>query len=409
MNKSELRKFAKLIVRVGANVQKGQYVRISSSVNDEYFTKYVVEECYKAQAKIVEVNWFSDEITKTVYKKTKTKVLEVVPDWQVERMKYYSKTLPVSIFIDSTDPDALSSVDPKKMVAVQRSRGKVFKPFREEMENKYQWTIAAIPSAAWAKKVFPNDKKNDAVKKLWDAIFKCTRVYGDPVDNWNKHNKYLKEKCDKLNGLGIKTLYYKSGNGTDFSVGMLEGLQFLGGGANTVSGIYYNPNMPTEECFTSPDPKTANGTVYATKPLSLHGTVIKDFGFKFENGVITEVYAKDDQTKNLLNEHIHTDEGASKLGEVALVPFDSPINETGLLFSNTLFDENACCHLAIGIGFEDCIIDFEKKTKEELKAYGINDSFIHTDFMIGTKDLSIIAETKDGSKVQIFKDGTWAI
>ena len=409
MNKKDLRKFAELIVKVGANVQKNQYVRIVSNVSDEYFTKYVIEECYKAKAKMVEVSWYSDEAEKIIYKKSSTKALEEVPSWKVERQKYYRDTLPASIFIDSSDPDALSSVSPKKFVAVQRAYGKLIKPIRDEMENKYQWTIAAIPSPKWAKKVFPNESKSEAMKKLWDAIFKCTRVYGDPIKNWKEHNAYLKEKCDKLNGLGLKTLYYKSSNGTDFSVGMLKDLQFMGGGSYTTSGIYYNPNMPTEECFTSPDPKSANGTVYASKPLSLNGKVIKDFGFKFENGKVVEIYAKDSETKKALNEHISTDEGASMLGEVALVPFDSPINITGLLFSNTLFDENACCHLALGAGFEDCVKDFEKKTKEELKACGINDSIIHTDFMIGTKDLSIIAELKDGKKVQIFKDGTWAI
>ena len=409
MNKKDLRKFAELIVKVGANVQKWQYVRISSNVCDEYFTKYVIEECYKAKAKIVEVNWYSDEAERIIYKKTNIKALEEVPSWKVEKAKYYSKTLPASIFIDSSDPDALEGVDPKKFVATSRAFGKELKPIYDEMDNKYQWTIAAIPSPKWAKKVFPNDSKSEAMKKLWDAIFKCTRVYGDPIKNWADHNANLKDKCDKLNNLGIKTLYYKSSNGTDFSVGMLEGLQFMGGGAYTINGVYYNPNMPTEECFTSPDPNTANGIVYASKPLSLNGKVVKDFGFKFENGKVVEVYAKDDETKKALTEHINTDEGASKLGEVALVPFNSPINETGLLFSNTLFDENACCHLALGVGFEDCIVDFEKKTKEELKAYGINDSIIHTDFMIGTEDLSIVAELKNGSKVQIFKNGTWAI
>lgn len=409
MNKTNLRKYARLIVRGGANVQKNQPVVIVSSVDDAYFTKLVVEECYRVKAKSVTVEWSCDDIDKISYKHMKLKDLQELPDWKVEKLKYRAQTLPAMIYIESSDPDALADVDQNKMMEVRRAQGPIIRPIRKEMENKYQWTIVAIPGVKWAQKIFPNDSKNVAVKKLWDAIFKCSRVDGDPVHNWQKHNAYLLDKCNKLNGLHIKKLLYKSGNGTDFSVELLDGVQFMGGGSTTVNGVYYNPNMPTEECFTSPNRHTAEGVVYASKPLSVNGKVVNDFGFRFHEGKIVEVIAKDASHKELLEQLISLDEGAKQLGEVALVPFNSPINETGLLFYNTLFDENACCHLAIGMGFEDTIVNFEKLSKEEIKSFDLNDSIIHVDFMIGTSDLSIKAVLKNDQVVDIFKDGTWAI
>ena len=409
MNKTDLRKYARLIVRTGVNVQKGQPVVISSSVDDAYFTKYVVEECYKAKAKSVTVEWGCDEVDKLVYKYTKVNVLKEMPEWRISKLKYRAETLPAMIHITSSDPDALADIDQNKMMEVRRAQGPIIRPIRKEMENKYQWTIVAIPGEKWAKKIFPNDNKKTAVNKLWDAIFKCARVNGDPVENWQNHNAYLLDKCNKLNDLNIKTLIYKSSNGTDFSVDLIKGTQFMGGGSNTISGVYYNPNMPTEECFISPNRHSAEGVVYSTKPLSVNGKVVKDFGFRFHEGKITEVLAKDALDKQVLEQLISLDEGAKQLGEVALVPFNSPVNETGLLFYNTLFYENACCHLAIGMAFEDTIKDFEKLSKEEIAAFDLNDSIIHVDFMIGSSDLSIKAILEDGSEVAIFTNGTWSI
>ena len=409
MKTKELRNYAKLIVRVGANVQKGQDVVINANVSDEYFVKYVVEEAYKAKARLVSVEWMSDEIDKRTYKYAKTDVLKQMPEWKIKKLEYRRDTLPALIYIESSDPDALKDVDQNKIMEVRRAIGPIIKPIRKQMENKYQWTICSIPGMAWAQKVFPNDSKKVAFKKLWDAIIETTRINGDPIENWNKHNAYILEKYTKLNNFGINKLVYKSSNGTDFSIKLLKGVKFQGGAANLINGVVYNPNMPTEECFTSPDPRSASGVVYATKPLSLNGKVIKDFGFRFENGKAVEVLAKDEETKAQLNELISLDEGASRLGEVALVPFDSPVNKTGLLFFNTLFDENACCHLALGMGFEDCIDGFENMSREEIEAVGLNDSIIHIDFMVGSADLSIKAELNDGKIVDIFKDGTWAI
>ena len=409
MKKSILKNYAKLIVKMGANIKKGQDVVINANVNDAYFVKYVVEECYKAKARHVTVEWGCAEISKIGYKYESVETMTDIPNWSLEKLQYRVDTLPATIYISSEDPDAMNGVDQEKMTKVRMKNGPVIMKYREQMENKYQWTIVGIPGEAWAKKVFPNEKKNKAMELLWDAILNVTRVYGDSIENWKSHNANIKDKCKKLNDLEIKTLTYKSANGTDFTVGLHRESMFAGGYETTLDGTIFNPNMPTEECFTSPDKTTANGLVMSTKPLSVMGQLVDNFGFKFENGKIVEVVAQNEVHKGLLEKLISMDEGARMLGEVALVPFDSPINQTGLLFYNTLYDENACCHLAIGRAFNECVKDFENKTEEEIKALDLNKSMIHVDFMIGSADLSIVAETYNGETVQIFKDGTWAI
>ena len=408
MTKRELKEYAKLIVEIGANVQKGQDVIVNARVNEAYFAELIVEAAYKRKARSVRVEWSDDLIDKMTYKYASLKTLTTIPNWRLEKLQHEVDTLPARIYIVSENPDALKGVDSDKFTKVRIKNGPIFMKYREQMENKYQWVIAGIPGVEWAKKVFPNDSKNVAIKKLWDAILKTTRVYGDPIKNWEDHNKILKEKCEWLNNLGIKTLYYKSSNGTDFKIDLKKESIFEGGAAKTLSGVVYQPNMPTEECFTSPDKYSANGVVYATKPLSVDGRLVDNFGFKFKDGEVIEVIARDIDSKKVLENLISADEGAKRLGEVALVPFESPINQTGILFYETLYDENACCHLALGRAFDECIRDFENKTEEEMNAIDLNKSVIHVDFMIGSRDLDIKAELFDGSFVQIFKNGTWA-
>ena len=409
MNQEVLKNYAKLIVEIGANVQENQDVIINANVEDSYFVKYLVEEAYKSKAREVRVEWNFDELTKLNYKYESIEALTTFPKWKLEKLSYQVETLPAVIYIDSSDPDALSSVDQEKITAVRRKNGPIIMKYREKMDNKYQWCIAGIPGEAWAKKVFPTETKEKAIELLWDAILDVTRAKGDGVKNWKEHNKNLLEKSTKLNDLHIKKLYYKSSNGTDFSIEIPECMKFEAGGEYTLGGVYYNPNMPTEECFTSPNKYSANGVVYATKPLSVMGSVVSDFGFRFENGKVVEVLSDKVEEKNLLEKLISLDEGASRLGEVALVPFDSPINKTGLLFYSTLYDENACCHLALGRAFNECIKDYNELTEEEIKKVDLNTSIIHVDFMIGTSDLSITAELYDGTTAEIFKNGTWAI
>lgn len=407
MKKSILKKYAYLIVKEGINLQKGQDVILFANVDQEELASLIVEQCYKLKANNVEVRWLSDKIDKIAYKKASLKSLSYVADWKIEREKEINKKLPCFIYIESSDPDALKGVNQSKLAKVQKEVRSILKPYKDERMNKYQWVIAGAPSKEWAKKVFPQLSAKKAVAALWDAILKVSRCDDDPIAAWKKHDANLKKHADHLNSLNLDYLHYESSNGTNFKVWLIPNSRFLAGGEYTQdSNIFFNPNIPTEECFTSPIAGKAEGIVYSTKPLSYQGELIEDFSVRFENGKAVEVHAK--KGENILKEMINMDEGACKLGEVALVPFDSPINNTGLLFYSTLYDENAACHLALGRGFDNTIIDYEKMTKEELRQKGINDSSIHVDFMIGSKDLSITGYTRDGKKVPIFKNGNWA-
>ena len=407
MNKTRLRKYANLIARCGVNVQKGQEVVISAGLDQPEFVKMVVEECYKAGAKDVSVDWHYQPLTKTHVRYCSDKVLATVEKWQVERLEHRAETLPCMIHLISDDPDGLAGINQKKMAKSMAARSKIIKPIRTKMENKYQWCIAAVPGKAWAKKVFPGERASVAMEKLWEAILSTSRVNEDPIEAWRQHNANLAAKCEYMNSLGIKELKYKSANGTDFRVGLLPNAIFMAGGEETLGrGVYYNPNIPSEELFTSPRKGDADGIVYSSRPLSYGGELIDNFWVKFEGGKAIEVGAEKNEA--LLREMINMDEGAAFLGEVALVPYSSPIRESGLLFYNTLFDENAACHLAIGRGFTNVIVDYDKFTEAELHEKGINDSIIHEDFMIGTSDMSITAICNDGREVAIFRNGEWA-
>lgn len=407
MNKTRLRKYANLIARCGVNVQKGQEVMITAELDQPEFVAMVVDECYKAGASKVSVDWSYQPLTKLNVRHCSKKVLGGMEKWQLEKWEHQAEVLPCKIYLMSEDPDGLKGVNQKKYAGAMASRSKLIKPIRNRMENKYQWCIAAVPGKGWAKKVFPGERSSVAIEKLWDAILSTSRVDEDPIEAWNQHNADLKARCDYLNSLGIKELKYKASNGTDFRVGLLPNAIFMAGGEETLGkGVYYNPNIPTEEVFTSPRKGDADGIVYSSKPLSYGGQLIDNFSIRFENGKIVEVKAE--QNEELLRELVNMDEGASFLGEVALVPYSSPIRESGLLFYNTLFDENAACHLAFGRGFTNVIKDYENHTEAELHEMGINDSIVHEDFMIGTADMSIIATCEDGSEVPIFHEGEWA-
>ena len=406
MNKTTLTKYARLIAEVGANVQKGQEVIIRAEVENCDFAVLLAGECYKLGASKVTVDWRYAPLTKLNYKKRSLKTLSTVEDWEVERLKHREKTLPVLILIESDDPDGLKGVDQAKVAKSRMAVAKITKPISDRMSEKYQWCIAAVPGKKWAKKVFPNDSASVAVKKLWDAILYTSRVTDDPVAAWNEHNRDLLDRSETLNKMGLKFLHYKSAQGTDLKVGLNSQGIFMGGGEYTLGGVYYNPNIPTEEVFTSPVAGIADGIVYATKPLSYQGELIDNFWVRFENGKVVETGAE--KNPELLDKLVHMDEGAAMLGECALVPYDSPINNSGILFYNTLFDENCCCHLALGRGFNNTLKGFENMTNEECKRAGINDSAIHVDFMIGSEDLQIDGITADGKTIAIFKNGNWA-
>ena len=406
MKKTVLREYAKLIVTCGVNIQKGQEVIIYADLDQPEFVQMVVEEAYKCKAKKVTVEWNYQSLEKIHVRYQSVKTLGTVTEWQKAKQEYMCEVIPCRIHIISEDPDGLKGMNMEKVTKARQMTYPILKPYRDRRENKEQWCIAAVPGKAWAKKVFPGERTSVAVEKLWEAILSCSRVNGDPVQNWKEHNADLQSRCDHLNSLYISSLHYTADNGTDLTVGMIPQGMWRGGGDTSLQGIFFNPNIPTEECFISPMRGKAEGIVYSTKPLSYRGQLIDKFWIRFEGGKAVDSGAE--QGAELLATMLSMDEGAAYLGECALVPQRSPICESGILFYNTLFDENAACHLAMGMGFADTIDGFQNKTLEECRELGINDSMIHEDFMIGCDSMNIDGICEDGSTVAIFRNGNWA-
>jgi len=407
MEKERLQNYARLLAKIGLNVQKGQSVFIGAELDQPEFVTMVVEECYKAGASEVYVEWSHQAVEKLSSQYQTLENLSTLKPWGKAKWEYKAQNYACRLFIESEDPDGMNGVDQEKMSAVRRALFPQVKPYRLALENRHQWCIAAVPGKAWAKKVFPTLSEEEAMKKMWELILYTARADGDdPVSAWEKHNAELDARCAYLNNLGLKYLEYKSANGTDFTVELNEEGIFCGGNEKTLDGKVFNPNIPTEEVFTSPVAGKAEGIVYSTKPLSYMGEIIDNFSLRFENGKVVE--AKAEKGEELLKQMVSMDEGAGKLGECALIPYSSPISQSGVLFYNTLFDENASCHFAVGFGFNECLKGYENYTDEECKKRGINESMIHVDFMIGSQDMSIVGIAKTGERVQIFKDGDWA-
>ena len=406
MKKTILRNYASLIVKMGVNVQKGQEVFINAELDQPEFVELVVQEAYRAGASRVVVDWSYQPLSKLHVRHQKLATLGSLADWELARLQHYVDKLPCRIYLLSEDPDGLRGINQGKLAKAQMKRIPIIKPYRDAMENRYQWCIAAVPGRAWAKKLFPDKRAGQAEEALWEAILATARADGpDPTAAWKAHNAFLRGRCDHLNSLGIQSLHYYGDNGTDLTVGMIPEARFCGGSELSLQGIEFNPNLPTEECFISPKRGVAEGVVHATKPLSYQGQLIEDFWIRFENGKAVEWHAE--KNEGLLGDLIGMDAGSAYLGECALVPHDSPISNLGLLFYNTLFDENAACHLALGMGFADTIDDFGNRTLEECRALGVNDSGVHEDFMIGYAGLNIDAETGSGV-VPVFRNGGWA-
>ena len=406
MKKTILREYARLIIRRGVNVQKGQEVMIYAELDQPEFVKLLVEEAYKAKAKKVVVQWSYQPLEKLHVRGQSVKTLGTVEEWQKARQEHFCQELPARIHLISEDPDGLKGMNTEKLAKARQLSFPILKPYRDRREGKDQWCIAAVPGVAWAKKVFPGLPRGKAMEKLWEAILFTSRVDSDPIAAWQAHNAELKQRCNYLNGLNIRSLHYTAANGTDLTVGMIPEAQFCGGEEISLQGISFNPNIPSEECFISPKRGEAEGIVYSTKPLSYEGQLIENFWIRFEGGKAVESGAE--KGAELLNTMLHMDEGAAYLGECALVPQHSPIAESGILFYNTLFDENASCHLAMGMGFPDTIRDYHSKTLEECRALGVNDSMIHEDFMIGCDTMNIDAVCTDGKVVPVFRNGNWA-
>lgn len=403
-----LRKYAKLIVKSGINVQPGQEIYLNAQVENVKFVRLVTEELYKAGAKNVDIIWGDDKLDKIKYENAPMEVFENIPEWRAMQKNGAAERGAGFLYIDSSDPDGLTGIDPKKPAALVKAGMKAYKTYRDHMDKGLNtWCIVATPSPKWAKKIFPDMTEEKAIESLWKAICKAVRIDAeDPIEAWDEHRKTFEEKIKLLNSKQFEKLHFQSANGTDITIGMIENHVWAGGGATTPDGVFYFPNMPTEEIFVSPDNRLANGRVVASKPLCYQGTMIENFSFTFKDGEIIDFDAE--KGYETLKELVYTDEGSKRLGEVALVPVKSPISEMGILFYNTLFDENAACHLAIGRGFNECVKNAENMSEEELKAKGLNVSATHVDFMFGTPDMKITGFDKEGNETVIFENGNWA-
>lgn len=402
-------KLAKLVVRKGANVQKDQPVVIRANVQDAAFVKKVVKCAYEAGARYVSVEWHDDELTKMSYQYESIEVLSEIPQWRYDKTKYQHDGGACYITILSEKPGVMADVDSEKIRAANMAYyTKMADLIPYTMNNVGQWSVIGVPSVEWAKVVFPDLSEEEAFEKLGDALFAVTRVTedNDPVADWDLHDKELIAHAEKLNAYKFKKLHFKGENGTDLEVELMDGHIWVGGGCTTPGGVYFDPNMPTEECFSMPKKTGVNGIVYASKPLDYEGKVIDGFWLRFENGKVVDFGAKERQ--DALAQLLSFDEGSSYLGEVALVPYDSPISQSGILFFNTLYDENAACHLAFGRPYPENIEGGEEMSKEELIARGANDSMQHLDFMIGTRGMDIDGVQADGTVVPVFRNGNWA-
>lgn len=407
MKKRLLKNYARLVVKSGINIEKGQDVIIRADLDQTDFVLLVAEECYKAGARKVEVEWDVQRLTKMHQNYRSLETLSIVEKWEEEKWELRCNKLPCMLYLISEDPDGLDGIDGEKYAKASQARFKVFKPYRDRMDNRYQWCIAAVPGEAWAKKMFPDLSPKKAVEKLWEAILYTSRADGDdPIKAWEEHNADIRSRCEYLNSLGLDNLEYSASNGTSLKVGLIDGTVFMGGCEDTLYGRPFNANIPSEEVFISPDRSRADGIVYSTRPLAYNGQLIDNFCIRFENGKAVEAHAE--KNEELLLQLIGMDEGAAYLGECALVPYDSPIRKSELTFYNTLFDENAACHLALGAGFTNTMLGYDKLTLDEIHKRGINDSMVHEDFMIGTPDLKIVGNKKDGTSVLIFENGNWA-
>ena len=409
MNKENLlKKYAKLAIYQGVNVQKNQTLVISSPIECAKFTRMLVEEAYIKGAKEVVVQW-NDELTgKLKYKYSPMEVFETVPEWVKESRLSYAKEGACFLSISASDPELLKDVDPKKVATFRKASSIASREFSSRlMSNENAWSIVSIPTVGWAKKVFPNVSEDEAVEKLWHAIFKIVRVDSqDPVKAWEEHKNTLKKNMDFLNSKRFKSLHYTNSLGTDLIIQLPEKHLWAGGAEFTQDGTEFIANMPTEEIFSMPKKTGVNGKVVSSMPLNYGGNLINNFSLTFKDGKVVDFSAEEgyETLKNLLD----TDEGAKYLGEVALVPYNSPISNSNIIFFNTLYDENASCHLAFGKAYSLCIKDGEKMSEEELLKEGANDSLTHVDFMIGTKDLQITGTTYDNEKFDIFVNGNWA-
>ena len=405
-----LKKYADFIVRVGVNPQPGQVLIINCALEGAPLARLCVRSAFEAGARDVQVNWTDDAVTRTRMELGSEEALTDHKGWQLRRYLDYAETEGgvCVLHLIADDPEVFAGLDGAKISRVNSANRAFMQPWREyTMNDRVQWSIAAIPSAPWAKKMFPELDTDAAIEALWQLIFDTCRVTGgDPVGEWQEHLARLSALRDKMNALDLESVHFASSNGTDLTVGLADDATWEGASSKAENGTDFIANVPTEEVFCAPHRERVNGIVYGTKPYVYNGQLIEGWHVTFKDGKVVEHGAE--KNASLLAELLSTDENACRIGEIALVPASSPINQSGVLFYNTLFDENAACHIAFGAGYPTNIKGGSKMNRTELLAKGLNDSAIHEDVMIGAPDTNVIGTTKDGKEVTIFTNGEWA-
>lgn len=406
---AKLREYAHLLVDVGMNLQPGQTARISSDLECAPLARLCVEACFDRGARDVAVDWNDDFVTRQQYLRAEEETFSQFPAWRKAKYDWMLDQGCTSLAIVGADPELLKGVDPKRIRAAEEAAAEPTKPWYDAMmANRFQWCVAAHPTRVWAEKVFPDKKGDEAIDALWETIFAVCRIDGDgsAVARWQTHVEATARRAKLLNDYNFKTLHYTNSLGTDLTITLPENHVWAGGADTTEVGVPFVANIPTEEIFTAPRWDGVNGRVYAALPLALNGNLVKDFWMEFKDGKIVDLHAEEGE--EVLRDSTTLDAGSAYLGEVALVPYDSPIRNTGVLFYETLFDENASCHLAYGAAYPNCVKGGENMSEADQKAAGLNQSITHVDFMVGTRDLSIIGTTHDGREIPVFVDGNFA-
>jgi len=400
--------YARLVVRVGVNLQPDQLLVINAPIECADFARRIAREAYDAGAHDVTISWKDEQFSLLRYEKAKTQVFSEFPEWRQRLYTDLAEQGAAFVSIAAEDPEIFKNVDPERLRLSRQAAGAALLEYRQRtMKSENAWCVVSIPTESWARAVFPEMSASEAVGKLWQSIFQAVRVQegSDAVALWQQHADFLHQAAEFMNAHAFASLHYQNALGTDLTVELPEGHVWAGGAENTTGGVRFIANMPTEEVFSLPKRDGVNGTVVATKPLNYNGNLIENFRLTFVDGKVTEYHAEKGEA--LLKELLSMDEGSCRLGEVALVPYDSPISQSGVLFFNTLFDENASCHLAFGKAYPTSIRGGAAMKELELLAAGANDSLLHEDFMIGSRDLSITGRMKDGTEVPVFRNGNF--
>jgi aminopeptidase len=403
---NKLDRLAQIAVRVGLNLQPGQELVMTAPIEALELTRKITEHAYKAGASLVTTLFSDDAATLARFQHAWPDSFDKAPAWLYRAMAEAYRSGAARLAVSGQNPVLLKGQDPERVARASKAQAIAYQPALELITAFHvNWSIVSYATPSWAKAVFPHEVEEVAVSKLWEAIFRASRVDGDdPVAAWEAHNRQLKERVDFLNARRYQALHFR-GPGTDLKVGLAEGHLWVGGRSPAKNGVVCNPNIPTEEVFTTPHKDRVEGYVSSSKPLSYQGSLIEGIWVRLEGGQIVEARAR--QGEEVLRKLLETDEGARRLGEVALVPHSSPIAQMGLLFYNTLFDENAASHIALGQAYSECIVNGERLSREELAARGANSSLIHVDWMIGSKEMDVDGLTHNGNLEPLMRSGEW--